>query len=141
MAGRDDVGVIDAITQTAEGEVVSIISHDRPWTDGDEELTRLGEKIDNYAFFMLDEGSATSDPAAAEPSRRGSRSTRGFSCGRARGRDTQSTPGSPGHHHECEWRTAAIAVGLLESDRGSLSRVAGHVDSWRMRSSARTPMT
>jgi hypothetical protein len=70
VAGLDDVGVIDAITQTPEGEVVLIISHDRPWTDTEDEVSRLGEKINNYAFFVLDEGFASTYPDAAEQPKR-----------------------------------------------------------------------
>ncbi|WP_375431315.1 DUF6572 domain-containing protein [uncultured Friedmanniella sp.] len=70
MSGLDDAGVVDAITQTPEGEVVLIISHDRPWTDSEDELSRLGEKINNYAFFVLDEGFALAYPDAVEQPKR-----------------------------------------------------------------------
>lgn len=70
MPGLDDPAVIDAVTQTAEGEVVLIISHDRPWSDSDDELAQLGEKINNYAFFVLDEGFVTTYPDAADRPKR-----------------------------------------------------------------------
>lgn len=70
MAGLDDPAVIDAITQTPAGEVVLIISHDKPWTDSEDELAKLGDKINGYAFFVLDEGFVTAYPDLADRPRR-----------------------------------------------------------------------
>ena len=70
MPGIDDPSVIDAVTQTAEGEVVLIISHDRPWTDDPDEVDRLGDKISSYAAFVLGDGFASAYPQAADRPRR-----------------------------------------------------------------------
>lgn len=70
MAGIDDPGVIDLITRAPDGAFAMIISHDRPWTDSDEEVDRLIEKVNNYAAFMLDEGLVGTYPESADHPKR-----------------------------------------------------------------------
>lgn len=70
MAGLDDPKVIDLITRGPDGEFALIINHDRPWTDSDEEVACLLEKINNYAAFALDEGLVSAYPESASRSKR-----------------------------------------------------------------------
>lgn len=65
MAGLSDPGMIDLVGQDADGEVALIISHDKPWTDSEEELSRFVDKMNTYATFAMDEGLIRSFPEAA----------------------------------------------------------------------------
>ena len=70
MAGIDDPGVIDLVTRAPDGAFALIISHDRPWTDSDEEVGRLVEKINSYAAYALDEGLVSTYPESADSPKR-----------------------------------------------------------------------
>jgi len=70
MAGIEDPGVIDLITRAPDGAVALIISHDRPWTDSDDEVDLLVEKINNYAAYALDEGLVSTYPESANRPKR-----------------------------------------------------------------------
>lgn len=70
MAGLDDPGVIDLITEGSDGELALIITHDRPWKNSAAEVDQLGEKINNYAAFALDEALVSRYPQASSRPKR-----------------------------------------------------------------------
>ena len=70
MAGLDDPTVIDLVTEGRDGSIALIISHERAWTDSDEELDLLAEKINNYAAYALDEGLVSANPRSANRPKR-----------------------------------------------------------------------
>ena len=70
MAGIDDPKTIDLITEGADGDIVLVISHDRPWTDSTDEVEQLREKINTYAWYALDEGLVSAYPQSANRPKR-----------------------------------------------------------------------
>jgi hypothetical protein len=69
-AGLQDPTVIELITETQDGEFVLVLSHDEPWTDADDELSRLRGKLNTYAAFALDEGLVSAYPSSADRPKR-----------------------------------------------------------------------
>ena len=66
MAGVHEPNVIDLVTHDpTTGEYALIMVEERPWTDSPEQLAQLGEKINNYAMFALDEGMLRAYPQSA----------------------------------------------------------------------------
>ena len=70
MAGLQDPTVTDLVTETQDGEFVLVLSHDEPWTDADDELSRLLAKLNAYAAFALDEGLVSAYPSSADRPKR-----------------------------------------------------------------------
>lgn len=65
MAGLDDPSVVDLVTQGRDGEVALIISHGEVWNPDGTDAPKLREKLNNYAFFALDEGLVANYPETA----------------------------------------------------------------------------
>jgi hypothetical protein len=66
MAGIEDTSVVDLVTHDEQtGEYALIMVASQPWSDTDEQLTRLLQKIYNYLSFALDEGLVTAFPDAS----------------------------------------------------------------------------
>lgn len=67
MAGVHDTEVIDLVTHDAEtGEYALIMIEERAWGNSKLQIDQLREKINNYAFFALDEGLIRTFPGAAD---------------------------------------------------------------------------
>lgn len=65
--GLHEPNVIDLVTQNAAtGEYALIMIQQQPWTDAAEQLAQLGEKINDYAMFALDEGLLRAYPQSAD---------------------------------------------------------------------------
>lgn len=66
MAGVHEPNVIDLVTHDpARDEYKLIMIEGRPWSDAPEQLEQLGEKINNYVMFVLDEGLLRAYPETA----------------------------------------------------------------------------
>ena len=54
MTGLDDPATVDLVTQNSEGDVALILVQAEPWSAAGHDVTRLREKLNNYATYALD---------------------------------------------------------------------------------------